>query len=110
MARTACLLLLAAAAAAGEDEPNRWEAALRETVAKCDRIRVRSGGTCHRRPERDRTLFEVRDAGKIESTVRAIRIAPHAGSRASGARTPPSPRAAPKRSAGGSPGTASPVP
>lgn len=52
----------------------RWDELLREALARCDRIRVRSGGTCHRRPDRERTLFEVRDKNEIRNTIAAISI------------------------------------
>jgi hypothetical protein len=62
------LLLPAWAAEAGV------EGALHTAVKECDRIRVRSGGTCHRNVDKERTLFEVKDAKEIRATVLSIQI------------------------------------
>ncbi len=40
-------------------------AALADAVSGCDRLRVRSGGTCHRQVAKEKTLLEVRDAAEI---------------------------------------------
>jgi len=53
---------------------DRWELPLREALATCDRIRVRSGGTCHREERAEETLFEVRDAEEIRETIAGIAI------------------------------------
>ncbi len=50
------------------------EGTLRKALADIDRIRVRSGGTCHRDVESERTLFEETDPAKIADVIRAIRI------------------------------------
>ncbi|MCK6460987.1 MAG: hypothetical protein L6Q95_13975, partial [Planctomycetes bacterium] len=53
---------------------DRWEPALREALATCDRIRVRSGGTCCREERAEETLFEVREAEEIREVVQGITI------------------------------------
>ena len=53
---------------------DRWEPALREALATCDRIRVRSGGTCCREERAEETLFEVRDVEEIRDTIAGIAI------------------------------------
>jgi hypothetical protein len=53
---------------------DRWEPALREALATCDRIRVRSGGTCCREERAEETLFEVRDAEEIRGVISGITI------------------------------------
>jgi hypothetical protein len=50
------------------------ERTLAEVVAGADRIRVRTGGTCHRDRNPERTLFEETEPAKIESAIRTIRI------------------------------------
>jgi hypothetical protein len=47
---------------------------LAKAVAGADRIRVRSGGTCHRDIDSERTLFEETEHAKIEDVIRAIQI------------------------------------
>jgi hypothetical protein len=53
---------------------DRWEPVLREVLATCDRIRVRSGGTCCREERAEVTLFEVRDAEEIGGMIAGITI------------------------------------
>lgn len=48
---------------------HRWNQALAHTTACADRIRVRTGGLCHRERERERTLFEVTDAAEVERVL-----------------------------------------
>jgi hypothetical protein len=62
------VLALAATARAG------WETSLRRAVQGCDRIRVRSGGTCHRDVESEKTLVDSRDRSVIRALVVAIEI------------------------------------
>jgi len=52
---------------------------LTQALAGVDRIRVRSGGTCHRDLASERTLFEEQDPARIAAVVRALRIDPTAG-------------------------------
>jgi hypothetical protein len=51
-----------------------WEEPFRRAVRSCDRVRVRSGGTCHRNPAEEKTLFEVTKPGRIRALVRGIEI------------------------------------
>lgn len=53
---------------------HRWTDAFRDQVAKADRLRVRSGGTCHRKISREKTLFEVEDAAEISRIVARVAI------------------------------------
>ncbi len=50
------------------------ERTLTKALAGVDRIRVRSGGTCHRDVETERTLFEETDPAKIATVIHDIRI------------------------------------
>jgi hypothetical protein len=50
------------------------EQTLAKALAGVDRIRVRSGGTCHRNIVSERTLFEETEPTKIEGIIQAIRI------------------------------------
>ncbi len=52
----------------------RWDEAFRRAVAGTTRIRVRSGGTCHRRPDAEKTLFEVTKDAKIREIVDHVRV------------------------------------
>lgn len=51
-----------------------WAQALRDAVAGADRLRVRSGGTCHRELSREETIFEIREAAEIASLVAGLGI------------------------------------
>lgn len=51
-----------------------WESRLASAVQGVDRIRVRSGGTCHRNLDREMTLFEERDPSEIAKLVESIRV------------------------------------
>jgi hypothetical protein len=52
----------------------RWTEALRQAAAGVTRVRVRSGGTCHRNPRRESTIFELRDPAKIRELLDHIAI------------------------------------
>jgi hypothetical protein len=47
---------------------------LAKALVGVDRIRVRSGGTCHRDIASERTLFEEADPAQVAEVVRLIRI------------------------------------
>jgi hypothetical protein len=51
-----------------------WVDSLRQAVQGATRLRVRSGGTCHRRIEEEKTLIEVTEAQEIERVLKAIDI------------------------------------
>ena len=51
-----------------------WMALLRDTAAPADRLRVRTGGTCHRRLSTEKTIFEVRDRAEIKGLLRQIEV------------------------------------
>jgi hypothetical protein len=53
---------------------HRWTAALRDTLAGADRLRARTGGTCHRRPALERTIFEVRGEAAVRGFLAQIAI------------------------------------
>jgi hypothetical protein len=52
------------------------EQSLVDALKNVDRIRVRTGGTCHRNIDAEETLFEETDRAVIEDIVHAIRIDP----------------------------------
>ncbi|MEM9461014.1 MAG: hypothetical protein AAGF11_43015 [Myxococcota bacterium] len=54
---------------------HRPNQALADTLACADRIRVRTGGLCHRRREDERILFEVTDAAAVERARPLFRVA-----------------------------------
>jgi hypothetical protein len=47
---------------------------LADTAACADRIRIRTGGQCHRVPERETTLFEVRDAARVRAFLPLLSV------------------------------------
>jgi hypothetical protein len=51
-----------------------WAQTLRHAVAGTTRLRVRTGGTCHRNPASEKTLFEITKTGMIDSLVRSLDI------------------------------------
>lgn len=51
-----------------------WTSALRSTLAGVDLLRIRSGGTCHRDPSREKTLLELVDTAAIEEIVSRIEM------------------------------------
>ena len=52
----------------------RWTGSLRKAVEGTTRLRIRSGGTCHRAIEREKTLAEITDAGEISRFIQGIAI------------------------------------
>lgn len=53
---------------------HRWDAALKEALEKADRVRVRSGGTCHRNADGEKTLADVKEAGEIRALVERLKV------------------------------------
>lgn len=51
-----------------------WTGTLRKHLGPATRLRVRSGGLCHRRVEEEGTLFETHDRATIRSFIQAIDI------------------------------------
>jgi hypothetical protein len=52
----------------------RWTGSLQKAVQETTRLRIRSGGTCHRTIERETTLAEITDAGEINRFIHGIVI------------------------------------
>jgi hypothetical protein len=52
----------------------RWERKLAEALDRADRLRVRSGGTCHRNIPAERTLYEEKDPAKVRDFIRRIHL------------------------------------
>lgn len=67
-----CSLLAAAYLSFGLQ--HRWTDSLQKAVQETTRLRIRSGGTCHRQPERETTLAEITDATEINRFVHGIVI------------------------------------
>jgi hypothetical protein len=55
---------------------DRYTPTLRAQIERADRIRVRSGGTCHRQLQEEQTLFEERDPGRVRQILSHISIDP----------------------------------
>jgi len=60
----------------GGDSPE-WGPKLHAALVDCDRIRVRSGGLCHRRSDSEVTIFEITGSADVEDVVRNIKIDSH---------------------------------
>jgi hypothetical protein len=52
----------------------RWDQALADALKEADRIRVRSGGTCHRDIQAEKTLIEEKDPAKVRQLIGKIQI------------------------------------
>jgi hypothetical protein len=64
---------------AGSDKED-WTAMLHKALDGATRLRIRSGGTCHRRLSEEKTLLDVGDAKEIAKVIQQIRIdANHSG-------------------------------
>ena len=53
---------------------HRWTPALALAVAEADRVRIRTGGTCHRSIETEETLFETSDGLTIRRLIAGIAV------------------------------------
>jgi hypothetical protein len=53
---------------------HRWEASLQAAIKPATRVRIRSGGTCHRRIDQEQTLFETKAAEEIQQLVGGIQV------------------------------------
>ena len=51
-----------------------WTGSLQKAVQETTRLRIRSGGTCHRTIEQEKTLAEITDAGEISRFIHGIVI------------------------------------
>jgi hypothetical protein len=51
-----------------------WTDMLREALDGTTRLRVRSGGTCHRRPAAEKTLAEVTQPAEIDRLIKGLAI------------------------------------
>ena len=54
-----------------------WTAPLHEALRGATRLRVRSGGTCHRMLDEEKTLLDLRNAEEITKVVQGIHIDPN---------------------------------
>ncbi len=53
------------------------EGRLKGALAGIDRLRIRSGGTCHRRIDEEKTLAEVTDPAEIRGFIEGIELKKH---------------------------------
>ncbi len=51
-----------------------WTDGVRGALASSTRVRVRSGGTCHRSEKEERTLFEIRDGAEVAALRESIEV------------------------------------
>jgi hypothetical protein len=65
------VMFLAGCSARGEED---WTTSLHTALRDVTRLRVRSGGTCHRELEAEKTLLDLRDAAQIAQCVQGICI------------------------------------
>jgi len=54
-----------------------WTAPLHKAVRGATRLRVRTGGTCHRNPEKEKTLLDLRETDEIAEVIANITIDPN---------------------------------
>lgn len=69
----------AAVAAFKRDNPNckvsfRWREALEEALKPVTRMRIRTGGTCHRDKDSEETQFETKDVAEIQELLTGIEL------------------------------------
>jgi len=55
-----------------------WTAPLHGALQDATRLRVRSGGTCHRQPDEEKALLDLRDQKQIAEVVQGIQMNPNA--------------------------------
>ena len=53
---------------------HRWGASMQVALKPATRLRIRSGGTCHRELEAEKTLFETKAANEIQQLLAGIQI------------------------------------
>ena len=78
--RLLCLLLLCMGVlltAGWVAQPFLKERDLARALEGVTRLRVRTGGACHRRLPEERTLFETADPEEIRQLASAVRFSPH---------------------------------
>lgn len=51
-----------------------WTADLRTAAGHADRVRIRTGGACHRREAEEQTLFESTNAAEVSAVVAMIEV------------------------------------
>lgn len=51
-----------------------WEMPLKQALSDCNRISVRSGGTCHRSKKEEKILFAVTQKSDIKQLIESIKI------------------------------------
>ncbi len=70
-------LLIAILIIGCESKPKEdWTTPLHEALRSANRLLVRSGGTCHRQPDQEIILLDLRDAGQVNEIIQAIQIDP----------------------------------
>ena len=76
VAVTALLLWIGCAACSHPhaDMSLSWATRLRAYVAECDRVEVRTGGTCHRQKDQERVLFKVEGTASVSNLVGNIEV------------------------------------
>lgn len=47
---------------------------LQAALSGCDHLRIRTGGTCHRRPEEEKTLIELRDPPEVARVSAFLKV------------------------------------
>ena len=62
------------AAAGDSPPPSPWTRLLQTALTDISRVKVRSGGTCHRNPEAEKVLVEIHEAAAIAALIQQISI------------------------------------
>ena len=69
------LLPLAMTTGLMSKEVNSWTKALHNELKEATRLQIRSGGTCHRQAETEKTLLDLQDPEKVAIVTQGIQIA-----------------------------------
>ena len=58
------------------EEESNWTKVLQEALEGANRLHIRSGGTCHRSPEEENTLLDLRNEEVVSKIAQSIEINP----------------------------------
>lgn len=70
-------IILALATGLKAEVESSWTQKLYQQLEGVDRLHIRSGGTCHRGPESEKTLLDLRDAEVVSKVLQNIQITPN---------------------------------
>lgn len=71
---TLLLLAMILVSGCGKTTNEDWAVPLHEALKGATRLRVRSGGTCHRRPNTEKTLLDIQNPKQVAEVIKSIQI------------------------------------